>query len=327
MSTGPRVVFMGTPEFAVPPLEALIRAGYVIAGVLTREDRPAGRGQQVEESPVKRVARAASLRTQQPHTLRTPEAQEALAALTPDLIVVAAFGLILPLAVLALPPRGCINVHGSLLPAHRGAAPIPAAILAGEAETGVSIMLMDPGVDTGPVLSQAALPIRSDDTTGSLTARLASLGADLLIDTLSGWLSGELSPRPQPAEGVSLAPRIEKQDGLIRWSEPATLIARRVRAYQPWPSAYTYWGGRLLRIVRARAEQGHVQQETRNWDRPAPANSAPRVGKVVAETRQHAGVITGDGLLWLDEVQLAGKKALPIEAFLHGAPGFVGSQL
>jgi methionyl-tRNA formyltransferase len=317
MEPVPRVVFMGTPEFAVPPLAALLRAGYDVVGVLTREDRPAGRGRQVEESPVKQIALAEQLLVQQPHTLRDPDALAALANLRPDLIIVAAYGLILPQAVLELPPRGCINIHGSLLPKHRGAAPIAAAILTGEAETGVSIMRMDAGVDTGPVLSRAASPIREDDTTGTLTQRLAALGAELLIRTLPGWLEGKLEPEAQPQEGASYAPRIEKRDGQIRWGEPAALIARRVRAYQPWPSAYTIWRGQILKVVRARASAGDGDEGIGTGER----------GIVVQGAQSRAGVITGGGVLWLEEVQLAGKRALPIEEFLRGAPRFVGSRL
>lgn len=317
MDRSRRVVFMGTPEFAVPPLVALLRSGYDVAGVLTRRDSASGRGQHLEESPVKQIARAENLLVQQPDTLRDPEALEALAALRPDVIVVAAYGLILPTTVLRLPARGCINIHGSLLPRHRGAAPIAAAILAGDANTGVSIMLMDAGVDTGPVLSRSAIPIHEDDTTGTLTHRLAALGADLLISTLPAWLEGRVEPEPQPAEGVSYAPRVEKRDGQIRWGEPAELIARRVRAYQPWPSAYTTWRGQLLKVMRARAGEGSGDRGSEVRDQ----------GSVVEGAQEQAGVITGNGILWLEEVQLAGKRALSVEVFLRGAPGFVGSRL
>jgi methionyl-tRNA formyltransferase len=317
MSSGPRVVFMGTPEFAVPPLEALLRAGYDVVGVLTRQDRPAGRGQRVEASPVKQVALAANLPVQQPRSLRNSDALTALAALTPDVIVVAAYGLILPEDVIGLPAHGCVNIHGSLLPRHRGAAPVAAAILAGDVETGISIMLMDSGVDTGPVLSRASVPITEDDTTGSLTAKLADLGAGLLTRTLPRWLAGEVRPEPQPPSGASYAPRIEKQDGRIRWDEPAVTIERRVRAYQPWPSAYTDWRRQVLKILKATAGE----------DDGAQIPDDRGHGLVVGDERHPAGVITGDGVLWLEEVQLAGRQALPIDGFLRGARGFVGSRL
>ncbi len=309
-----RVVFMGTPEFAVPSLAALLREGYQVAGVLTRQDQPAGRGQKLEESPVKQLARTHGLAIQQPVTLRDPAARAALAALAPDVIVVAAYGLILPQAVLDLPRFGCVNVHGSVLPRHRGAAPIAAAILAGDPEAGVSIMLMDAGVDTGPVLSAASLPIAADDTTAALTAKLAILGADLLTATLPRWLAGEIIPTPQPATGATFAPRIEKRAGEIVWSEPASLIERRVRAYQPWPSAYTSWNGQRLKVLRARVDE---VLDIRYCE----------AGVVISEGENTAGVVTGRGILWLEEVQLAGRRPLPIDVFLRGAAGFVGSRL
>jgi len=310
-----RTVFMGTPEFAVPALNALLRARYDVVGVLTRQDQPAGRGQQIEVSPVKQAATESGLPIQQPRTLRSAEALAALAALAPDLIVVAAYGLILPQAVLDLPRFGCANVHGSLLPRHRGAAPIAAAILAGEAEAGVSIMLMDAGVDTGPVLGAAALTIAPDDTTGSLTVKLARLGGELLIATLPRYLAGEIVPQPQPADGASYAPRLEKEAGQIDWREPAAIIERKVRAYQPWPSAYTSWNGQRLKILRARVGTGDQGSGIRGQ------------GEVIAGERGAVGVVTGEGVLWLDEVQAAGKRPMPISAFLAGARGFIGSRL
>jgi len=306
---------MGTPEFAVPSLAALLDNGYNVAGVLTRADQPAGRGQKLEASLVKRLALTHGLTIQQPATLRKPEGQAALASLNPDLIVVAAYGLILPQAVLDLPRYGCVNVHGSLLPRHRGAAPIAAAILAGDKEAGISIMLMDAGVDTGPALATAAIPIAADDTTGTLTAKLADLGADLLIRTLPGYLRGDIRPQPQPDAGATYAPRIAKEDGRIDWREPDGIIARRVRAYQPWPSAYTTFNGQLLKILAAHPG-------------PLPEGGAqPEPGAVIGGPRNTAGVMTGDGALWLDEVQLAGKRSVLISAFLAGARNFVGAQL
>ena len=242
--------------------------------------------------------------------MRSPDSQTRLAAFTPDVIVVAAYGLILPQPVLDLPPFGCINTHGSLLPRHRGAAPIAAAILAGDPEAGITIMKMDAGVDTGPTLSKASIPIEPDDTTGTLTAKLSQLAAGLLARTLPGWLAGEIEAVPQPEAGATYAPRIEKGDGRIQWAEPAELIARKVRAFQPWPSAFTSWNGQPLKILCAHPEGGVV---------------AP--GEVIAGGRNQAGVGTGDGVLWLDEVQLAGKKPTAVAAFLAGARGFIGSRL
>jgi len=310
-----RIVFMGTPDFAVPALNALLRESYDVVGVLTRQDQPAGRGQQIEVSPVKQAAMESGLPIQQPRTLRSADALAALAALAPDLIVVAAYGLILSQAVLDLPRFGCVNIHGSLLPRHRGAAPIAAAILAGDAETGVSIMLMDAGVDIGPVLGMAALPITPDDTTGSLTAKLARLGGELLIAKLPHYLAGEIVPQPQPTDGASYAPRLEKEAGRLDWREPAAIIERKVRAYQPWPSAYTSWNSQRVKILRARVGTSEQGSEIRGQ------------GEVISGERGAVGVVTGDGVLWLDEVQAAGKRPMLASAFVAGARGFIGGWL
>lgn len=319
-----RTVFMGTPEFAVASLDALVAAGYEVVGVFTREDRPAGRGQRLEQSPVKRRAAEYDLPIYQPLTLRDPVEQAVLVDLRPDLIVVAAYGVILPDRVLELPRFGCINVHGSLLPRHRGASPIASAILAGDREAGITIMQMDSGVDTGPMLAAAAVPITDDDTTGTLTDKLASLGAGLLVTTLPRWLRGEIAPVSQPAEAATFSPRIAKEDGRIDWREPADLIQRRVRAYQPWPSVFTTWDGKLLKIVSARV--GEPSTSAAGADRrPGPSELAP--GTVVAGPRGKAAVVTGDGLLWLETVQLQGRKAASIGAFLAGARGFAGARL
>jgi len=307
-----RVVFMGTPDFAVPSLAALLREGYEVVGVLTREDQPAGRGRQVEAPAIKLLARSHGLKVLQPPTLRDAAVHADLATLAPDVVVIAAFGLILPKEVLDLPLRGCINVHGSLLPRHRGASPVAAAILAGDAETGVSIMVIDAGLDTGPTLASAVLPIAEHDTTGTLSLNLAKLGAELLVDTLPGWLAGTTVPRPQPEEGATFAPRLDKDAGAIDWSEPADLIGRRVRAYHPWPSAFTHWNGHRLRVLRAAASPYGVEGEP---------------GEVFATPNNGAGVVTGAGVLWLGELQLAGKRALPVRSFLSGARGFIGSRL
>ena len=304
-----RVIFMGTPEFAVPTL-AMLTDRYEVVGVYTRPDKPAGRGQELVRSPVKEFALARGLPLYQPTTLRKPEAAAVLRALQPDVIVVAAFGLILPPEVLAVPPYGCLNVHASLLPRWRGAAPVAAAILAGDAETGCTIMRMDAGIDTGPILAQAALPIAPDDTTGSLTARLAHLGAELLAVTLPRWVAGEISPRPQDDARATYAPVIRKEEGRLHWARPADHLARQVRAYQPWPGAYTTWNGLWLKVLWAHAEEGE----------------SPGPGRVVSRG-EGAAVGTGAGLLVLDKVQLAGRRPMPIADFLRGARGFVGSVL
>lgn len=307
-----RVLFMGTPDFAVPSLQALVDSGYEMVGVVTQPDRPAGRGRQLTPPPVKRRALQLELPVLQPPTLRTAAAVSALDVLEPDVIVVAAYGLILPRDVLSIPRAGCLNVHASLLPTYRGAAPIPAAILAGDAETGVTIMLMDEGMDTGPILAQTTTPIRPIDTTASLSKRLARLGADTLIDMVPRWLAGTIVPRRQEESQASYAPMIQKSDRYIDWQLPAEQIDRQIRAYHPWPGSMTSWRGKPLKVISASV---------------LPAGTASRPRGTVVEHPGGAAVVTGDGLLLLEEIQLAGKRPLPIEEFLHGHRGFIGSQL
>lgn len=313
MST--RIIFMGTPEFAVPTLRKLHESAsdhdWQVCGVFTQPDRPAGRGNKLTPSPVKEYAQRHNLPVWQPLSLRKePVTVAQLREDAPALIVVAAYGLILPKSVLQIPTFGSINVHASLLPAYRGASPITASILAGQAETGVSIMLMDEGLDTGPVLSQATEPILATDTTATLSARLAEQGADLLVATLPRWLAGEIPPVPQaelPGE-ISLCGRITKADGRIDWQQSAQQIERMTRAYNPWPSAYTLWRGEVFKIWEASVLAGEA----------APG--------VIIKTAQGPAVGTGAGLLLLHTVQPAGKRALPMQSFLNGAADFVGSQ-
>lgn len=311
MNPSPRVVFMGSPAFAVPALEALAGA-YAVVGVVTQPDRPAGRGSRLRPPAVKVAAERLGLPVFQPEKISAPDALGQLRAWKPDLIVVAAFGQILPPAVLNLPPYGCLNLHASLLPRWRGASPIAAAILAGDPVTGVTVMVMDEGVDTGPILAQREEPILPDDTTGSLTERLARLAADLLMETLSLYLTGAIQPRPQPEEGVTYCRPLKKADGRLDWTRPAEELERQVRAVQPWPGAYTFWEDRLLKVLRAA-----VIPEDRAGELP---------GRVVS-VGDGAAVVTGRGLLRLLEVQLAGRNPLPIDAFLRGQRGFVGSVL
>ncbi|CAN5570576.1 methionyl-tRNA formyltransferase [soil metagenome] len=311
-----RLVFMGTPEFAVPALRLLhehaqSQAWQVVAAV-TQPDRPAGRGNKLMVGPVKQYALEQNIPVLQPARLRKqPEIVDELRALTPDLFIVAAYGLILPKSVLQIPTFGAINVHASQLPAYRGASPITTAILDGRAETGVSIMLMDEGMDTGPVLTQARQPIQPDDTTASLTARLADQGAQLLLKTLPGWLSGDLSSVAQadlPGE-ISTCRTIAKDAGLIDWRQPAAQIERMTRAYTPWPSAFTAWHNEVFKIWQAEV---------------LPGGAEP--GVIVALP---AGVAvgTGDQLLGLHVVQPAGKRRMDLRSFLNGAPDFIGSRL
>lgn len=303
-----RVVFMGTPEFAVPTLVSLHEFHQVV-GVVTQPDRPAGRGRQLAASPVKQAALARGLPLFQSESLRPSEAVAQLATWCPDVIVVAAFGQILRAQVLALPPHGCLNVHASLLPRYRGAAPIPAAILAGEAVTGVTIMRMDAGMDTGPILAQAECPITADDTTASLTVRLAELGAQLLVETLPAWLAGTIQARPQDDSLATYCRPLKKADGHLDWSQPAERLDRQVRACDPWPGAYTVWQSQRLRVLRTRAWP--------EW------HGEGQPGQVLA-LDAGIGVVTGQGVLELLEVQLAGKKPMAGESFARGQRDLVG---
>ena len=316
ISNPTRIIFMGTPEFAVPSLQALYKASaahnWEIVAVVTQPDRPAGRGKKLAMSAVKEAALALGLPVLQPERLRKrPAAVAELRDLMPDLLVVAAYGLILPREILEIPAFGCINVHASLLPAYRGASPITAAILDGLIETGNSIMLMDEGTDTGPVLAQGVTPILATDTTATLSARLAQQGAELLVQTLPQWLAGDLPPiRQEELAGEPSPVRIiEKADGQIDWSLSAIYIERMTRAYAPWPSAYTSWRGQPLKIWQAEAVAGNAD-----------------AGRVV-QTAAGVAVGTGEGLLLLHQVQPAGKRLMDIQSLLNGAPDFVGSLL
>ncbi len=296
-----RIVFMGSPEFALPSLRALA-AGYNVVGVVTQPDRPAGRGRALTPPAVKVLAQELVLPVIQPERLKEPAAMQQLQEWAPDAIVVAAFGQILRPAVLNMPPFGCVNVHASLLPRWRGATPVQAAILNNDAQTGVTIMRMDPGVDTGPVLAQRLIPILPTDTGVSLGERLASLGADLLMDTLPGYLHGEITPRAQDEQGATYAPMLKKDDGRLDFCETSEALARRVRAFNPWPGAYTAWIGQILKVHRAHAVGG--------------ASLEPGM------TAVHAGlpaVACKEGWLVLDEVQPAGKRPMSGEVYLHGA--------
>ena len=304
-----KIVFMGTPAFAVPTLRVLAERGFV-AGVVTQPDRPAGRGQQVAESPVKLLAVELRLPVIQPLRLSDVAAMAQLHAWQPDLIIVAAFGQILRPDVLTLPPLGCVNIHASLLPRHRGAAPIAAAILAGDPETGVTIMRMDAGLDTGPAFSIRKEPIRPDDTTLTLAERLAEVGATLLMETLPRILDGTAVAQPQDEAAANFAPRMEKEDGHLDFSRPAVELERRVRAVTPWPGAYALWEGRPLKVLRAAL-------------RP---QAAGQPGVVMASEAGPVVACQAGGLA-LVEVQAAGKKPMPGTTFARGARGFIGATL
>jgi methionyl-tRNA formyltransferase len=323
-----RVIFMGTPYFAVPALQALCDHaapgqlwpnGLDIVGVVTRTDKPAGRGRTVVPSPVKELAQERGLSVYQPGPLRTHDALVLLRHLAPDLIVVAAFGQILPAEVLKLPAHGCLNVHASLLPRHRGAAPVAGAILEGDAETGVTIMLMDEGLDTGPIIAQRTTPIGADEVTGELTPRLAEMGAALLVEVLPRWLAGGIAPTPQnPALATTTRP-LRKEDGRLDWTLPATTLARQIRAYTPWPGAITTWEGQRLKVLRARPLR-------------LPPSSSTREAGVVFLARADRGrelvaCGCGQGALALEMIQLEGRRALPSPEFFRGYRSIVGARL
>ncbi len=302
---------MGSPAPAVPSLEGLVRAGYEVAAVYTQPDRPAGRGRALAAPAVKEAAAMLGLPVRQPPSLRDAAELKNLAALKPDVIVICAYGQILTQAVLEIPPRQCLNVHFSLLPRCRGAAPVAAAILAGDEFSGVSIQLVREELDTGPVLARAAVPILPADTTGTLTAKLGQVGAALLLEALSGWRRGEIEPQPQDEAAASYFPQLKKAEGEIDWNDTAEKISRRVRAYQPWPGAYTKWQGRQLKIIEAAV---------------APENSAA-VGKVLNLPGGGLGIGTGDGVLEVRRLQPEGGRVMTAAEFVNGHRDFVGAVL
>ncbi len=300
MSHKEKIVFMGSPDFSLSTLGAL-HGNYTVVGVVTQPDRAAGRGRELKPPPVKELALELGIPLIQPEKLREPEAMEKLRAWAPDAIVVAAFGQILRQDVLDLPKFGCINVHASLLPRWRGAAPINAAILHGDEELGITIMKMDAGLDTGPILSQRSVRIKTEETAGSLFDKLSTLGAELLLDTLPKYFAGEIEPRPQPEEGTTYASMLKKEDGLLDFSQPAKELERKVRAFNPWPGAYFKWDGNLLKVHRASIGMGKMREGQRGVYLGLPA------------------VGTSENILVLGKVQPAGKKPMPGNAFLAGA--------
>jgi methionyl-tRNA formyltransferase len=310
-----RVVFMGTPDFAVPALQTLLKMPDLsVVGVFTQPDRPAGRGQGLHISPVKQVALAANIAVHQPEKLRAPGVFEVLADLSPQVIVVAAYGQILRQNVLDLPRFGCINVHASLLPRWRGAAPIQACIRAGDGETGITIMKMDAGLDTGPMLLKRAISIAPQETGGTLHDTLAVLGGEALQVALPAYLSGAITPIPQDEAVHTYAPMLKKEDSLINWEASAEEIDRHVRAFSLRPGTHTLWHGMLCKIhPMADGKPNHV------------ADTA-KPGQVIQHERGIA-VGTGRGLYMLKSIQMSGKAAMPISAFVNGRPDFIGAQL
>jgi len=305
MSQALRVVYAGTPEFAVPALQALLDSRHAVVAVYTQPDRPAGRGRKLRPSPVKALAQTHDLPVEQPARLKGSETLERLAGYAPDVMVVAAYGLILPQRVLALPAHGCLNIHASLLPRWRGAAPIQRALLAGDTETGVTIMQMAPGLDTGAMLLKRACPIRDMETAASLHDRLATLGAEALLATLEQLVAGELQPEPQDEAAACYAAKLDKAEAALDWCEPAVVLARQVRGFNPWPIAYTYYQGQPLRIWAATPLAADAEVAAR------------QPGEIVAATAAGIDVATGQGILRITELQLPGGKPLAAGQFLN----------
>jgi methionyl-tRNA formyltransferase len=303
-------VFMGSPDFALPALDALARLTQV-AGVVTQPDRPAGRGRELVSPPVKALAEKLGIPVLQPETLRAPDVMAQLRAWRPEVIVVAAFGKILRPEVLSLPERGCLNLHASLLPRHRGAAPIPAAILAGDPETGISLMQMDPGLDTGPVLAQKKIPILLEDTGESLTGKLAALAGEILAECFPVYIRGELAAKPQDDSLATYAPQLKKEAGKLDFRDSSEIIRRRVRAYLPWPGTFVIWKGSPLKILSVE---------------PQPFAGDPGPGTAL-EVAKYPAVRTADGMVILRTVQPAGKRIMPGDEFLRGAREFPGTAL
>lgn len=310
-----RVVFMGTPDFAVPTLKALLNApDFEVVAVITQPDRPAGRGNKLQASPVKDVAMQAGIEVFQPEKLRGPEILEKLRGWKPDFQVVAAFGQILRQEVLDIPRFGSINVHASLLPRWRGAAPIQAAILADDAITGITIMRMDAGLDTGPILSQQSVEIAPNETGATLHNKLAAISGPLLVETLPGVLSGEIQPQPQDNDLATYAPRINKEDGQIDWQKSAVEIDRQVRAYTPWPGAFTYWNGQMLKFII-----GYVMD--RNPNKLAPGQVS------LNEDDAPLAIGTGQGRYAPARLQLAGRSPGGVVDFVNGFQQIHGATL
>ena len=298
-----KIAFAGTPQFAVPALRALLASAHRVVGVLTQPDRPAGRGRELRASPIKLLALEHSVQLAQPASLRTPDGRAALERWAPELLIVVAYGLILPPAVLSLPRLGCLNIHGSLLPRWRGAAPIQRALLAGDAETGVTIMQLDAGLDTGPILLARRRAIGAHETSGDLHDALAELGASALLEAIDGLVNGTVIPRQQPEEGISYAPKLEKSEARLDWNSSATNLERQIRAFNPWPIAETRFAGETLRVLSAAMMDAQAR------------HGAP--GTVLALAADGLHVACGEGVLALREVQRAGKRPVSARDFAN----------
>lgn len=298
-----RIIYAGTPEFAVPALQALIESPHELLAVYTQPDRPAGRGRKVQFGPVKQTALDAEIPVEQPVSLKDKDAQDTLAAYQADVMVVAAYGLILPQAVLDLPTYGCLNIHGSLLPRWRGAAPIHRAIQSGDTQTGVTIMQMAAGLDTGDMLLKLPCPITQDDTSQSIHDKLAADGATALLNVLEALPDGEIKPIPQDESLATYAHKLNKEEAEIDWNLPAAQIDRTIRAFNPWPVAFTRYKGKPMRLFMSRVED---------------INSNEPVGTIIKESPDGIYIVTGDGVLSFSKLQLPGKKAMDVKDFLNG---------
>ena len=311
-----RIVFMGTPDFATPVLHALVDAGHDVAAVYTRPDRRAGRGKRLTAPPAKRAALELGLSVRQPTSLRRDEdAQRGIRQLAPDAIVVAAYGLFLPPDTLRAPSLGCVNIHPSLLPRYRGPSPVVSMLLDGDESTGVTLMIPDEGMDTGPILAARETAISEGEDAPALTARLFEMGADLLVETLPAWERGEVLPRAQDDAQASVTSLVRREHGEIDWRRSASQVERMTRAYRPWPGAFTTWRGSVLKVVDARVRES------------GPDGDVPPPGRVVALSDGGVGVQTGDGVLELSRVQLAGRGASDARDFTRGYRDFLGSRL
>jgi methionyl-tRNA formyltransferase len=315
-----KAIFMGTPDFAETCLRYFRANDLNIAAVYTQQDKPTGRGRALEAPPVKRAAIELGLPVYQPQNFRGGTSIAELAALEPEVIIVSAYGQILPQAVLAIPRLGCLNIHPSLLPRFRGVSPIPAAIMEGDLWTGVSVMLLDAGTDTGPVFSSAQVPLFSTDTTGSLSVKLARIGAQLVLDILPSWEQGQIVAVPQDSSRATYCRKLSKEEGEIDWKMPAAAISRRVRAFNPWPGAFTFWEGKQLRIIDAQPSASVPE---------ASATEASAPGQVISlpGTKSAFGVATCAGVLAVSSVQMEGRKAMPAGDFLRGQRGMMGALL
>ena len=308
-----RIVFMGTPEYVIPPLQSLVSAADVV-GVYTQPDRPVGRGGVSSPPPVARYCIDNGISLFQPTSLRNPEAHQELSSLKPDVVVVAAYGRLLPSEVLQIPPNGCLNIHPSLLPRYRGPSPVVGALLNGDKSTGVTVMVVDEGMDSGPIVVQQTTEIGLEETVDTLTGRLFRAGGELLASILPDWVAGDLTPVVQDESLATITQKITKQDGIADWNLPAERLARMARAYEPWPGLYTYRKGKILKLTKVRSN-------------PPIGGGPHKPGTVLHTADNPVAIATGGGLLAVDELQLEGRRSVSAEEFIRGQRDFTGAVL